>query len=153
MGIGILPTNDPNATDKQAKHPPHITAPTQPLQHSFSRHIRVSLNLSQKGRGFPGLGRNPMQGGSSQWILGSFQHEFQLLNRHNNSPRKQHHKQPTAQAEMFRGGSALTTTPLPTYAYRFTPPLTPIGSRVRNLPVAGSRYRCVSKSIPLSTSV
>ena len=49
MGIGILPTNDPNATDKQAKHPPHITAPSQPLQHSFSRHIRVSLNLSQKG--------------------------------------------------------------------------------------------------------
>jgi len=36
-------------------------------------------------------------------------------------------------------GSLSITTPFPTYAYRLTPPSNPIGSRVKNRPVAGSR--------------
>ena len=43
------------------------------------------------------------------------------------------------------------TTRLRQYAYRFTPPSTPIGSRVENLPVAGSLQLSLQPPNPLGT--
>jgi len=135
----------------QAAQPRHIHWLKPPRQHSSIRQSSVRLSRSQNSLSMPGFGRKPMHGSCSHFMSGRFQQWFQFDRKHAATyPHAKPHTPPIIAPIANRpDGSRRMMTPLPTYAYRLTPPSIPAES-VRAQTLSHSTHTAVSQPQPLA---